>query len=435
MINPGIIGATKFHPGKLPGLVLYHDYTTNRDLVPKTATSGLTLTRATEATYTDADGVLSTVASGAFAIGNRGLQIFGGATNLARDSGAMSNASARWAYANPSAQAGATINPIGVPLIKIEDADTSSASRVIRQTALAGGWTLAASTQYTVSVYAKKGEYNTFTLLALDNSLFSSAYFNLDSAIAVQSQTGLGSGCAIRHIGDGVYRCSLTFTSTATPTGSYFDMRMSNTGVAAGPSGTTYTGVVGNGMYFGGAQLETGATATPYIPTTSASATRNADVIAINDVASWWNEVGSTILVEYETPADFSSTAIAISLSDGGIFNDSIYLPIVTDAASNIAVIDGGAAQSGATFPGLVHTARQIVRRAAVVKPNDFRQAFNGSTSFPVDTSGTVPTDIDQAWLGSNWSGAGNQLRGYIRQLAIFNRALTNAELQLISQR
>jgi hypothetical protein len=155
--------------------------------------------------------------------------------------------------------------------------------------------------------------------------------------------------------------------------------------------------------------------------------------LAIKDVASWWNASGgNTILIEFDVPQVLLTTLVYFELSDGGTFNDSVYYSSQSNGNTFPSVLDGGAEQASNTFPGIVATAGQRLRSAFTIATNDFRHAVNGVLRNQ-DTLGTVPNDIDQAWL-SSWSGS-NQCNSYIRQIAIFNRALTDAELQLISQR
>jgi hypothetical protein len=80
----------------------------------------------------------------------------------------------------------------------------------------------------------------------------------------------------MQAVGNGWYR--LTLTATLTSAGSANVLLYLNNADSA--SAITYAGT-GTGSYIYGAQLEAGATASSYIPTTTAAATRSADVAQI----------------------------------------------------------------------------------------------------------------------------------------------------------
>jgi hypothetical protein len=422
-MNPALLDILlgDFDPRELPGCVLYHDYTSNRNLIGGgLATSGLTLTRATEATYTDASGVLSTVALNAFAIGNRGLQIFGGATNLATYSQDFTHAN--WSRINATASADTLSAPDGTTSADTVTIDTANGEHVIQQV-----YTVVSGTIYTFSVHIKPG---THRYIRVQNGTggFGNGYIDIDTTTMTVVNTANLNSYGIVALSNGWFRVHITDTATANSATGFMVAYLDTNGTT-----TVFTGNGTGTFHLWGAQLETGATATPYIPTSGASAARNADVIAINDVASWWNASGgNTVLIEFDVPQVLFTSPVYFAVSDGGAFDDCVYYSSQISGETLPSVRDGGAGQASITFPGIVATAGQRLRSAFTVATNDFRHAVNG-VLYNQDTVGTVPNDIDQAWL-AGWSG-GNQCNSYIRQIAIFNRALTNAELQLISQR
>jgi len=113
---------------------------------------------------------------------------------------------------------------------------------------------------YTFSVYAKQAERSFLALL--DSSLGAPiTYFNL--ATGAVGSVGAGYTAAITDAGSGWYRCSITYIAAATAI-PYVHIKVSD---AQG----TYLGVVGNGIYVWGAQLNRGSTPLPYLPTTTAA--------------------------------------------------------------------------------------------------------------------------------------------------------------------
>ena len=121
---------------------------------------------------------------------------------------------------------------------------------------------VAENQSYTFSIFVKKGGSS---VLKISEAWYvgTSVIFNLNNG-TITSGTG-----KIENYGNSWYRCSMTFT------------------LSLGQVISAWT-INDNGnnqnFYIWGAQLEAGLYATSYIPTTSASVTRNADVITDNTI-------------------------------------------------------------------------------------------------------------------------------------------------------
>ena len=114
--------------------------------------------------------------------------------------------------------------------------------------------------QYTFSIFAKKGEYNFIQLRNL-SSINSNSIFNLNTGTIHSTSTGTAQ---IQDFGNGWYKCLVTATATATGN-SYIYVNLSTNGT----SQQTFLGDGTSGLYIYGAQLENFATATEYFPTTT----------------------------------------------------------------------------------------------------------------------------------------------------------------------
>jgi hypothetical protein len=108
---------------------------------------------------------------------------------------------------------------------------------------------------YTLSIYAKAGEYDQLAI-AVITSPTNSAIFSLTLGTVVS-----GAGATITSVGNGWYRCTLTFTATSTGS---LQIRWSS------ESSTVSTGDGTSGIYAWGAQLAVGPNALDYTPTTTA---------------------------------------------------------------------------------------------------------------------------------------------------------------------
>jgi hypothetical protein len=172
-------------------------------------------------------------------------------------------------------------------------------------------------------------------------------------------------------------------------------------------------------------QLEQGAFATSVIPTTTASATRAADVATItgSNFSGFYNQNEGTLF------ADTVFGAALPSSTFGGIFD------VRTDASNRITLYwNPGTSNntglfanvSGSTVCTTSHSAgiNTTVRLAGSYKLNDFASSLNGG-AVQTDTSGTIPT-ATQALIGSIGTVIGQQ---YIRKIAYYPRRLSNDQL------
>jgi hypothetical protein len=174
-------------------------------------------------------------------------------------------------------------------------------------------------------------------------------------------------------------------------------------------------------------QLEQGAFATSVIPTTTAAATRAADVAVMQgaNFSNWYNATEGTVYSEFSS----AFTAGTIFSIDAGSPNDRITTAMggtLTGALSRSIV--GGVAQ--ATFTNTVNAFPSYNKLSFAYKVNDFAESANGATVL-TDTSGTVPV-VNLLNIGRNVS-LGSYLSGHIRKIAYYPRKLSSSELQAIT--
>lgn len=170
-------------------------------------------------------------------------------------------------------------------------------------------------------------------------------------------------------------------------------------------------------------QLELGAFATSVIPTTTAAATRNADVATMTgtNFSSWYNATEGTLYVDGVPVLNGTNVLCAINngTNDEAIniyWNSNLVQFQVRDNSTTQASITGSR-----TVPFKV---------AGAYKANDFSAACN-DTSLGVDLLGTVPTP-DQMRIG-NLTG-GSFVNGHIRRIAYYPVRLGDAQLQALTR-
>ena len=179
-------------------------------------------------------------------------------------------------------------------------------------------------------------------------------------------------------------------------------------------------------------QMEQGAFATSAIPTTSATATRAADVASItgSNFSSWYNQTEGTVFTDCSINYTVPGTMFPLmsSLNDG-TSNNRIENGFLTSTLAGYEVVASGSTQVG-VYP---NASSALTRRLATnYQLNNFAVSVNGG-SVSTDTSGILPT-VSQLRIGDRVGGAGNTLNGTIRRLTYFSTRLNNEVLQRITQ-
>jgi len=193
-------------------------------------------------------------------------------TNLAVSSSFFDGAA--WVKNNTTVTANTTTSPSG-----IVDADTLVGDGVNSGHYAAQSISFTSGTTYTFSIYAKKNTNDFIQLLGSDTRFGSSQFANFDLNNGVVGSVGSGTTATITSAGNGWYRCAITITATSTGTGLYLLWLASSSTSARAETNTLTTSV-----FLWGAQIEAGAYATSYIPTTTATVTRNADQMTRNNI-------------------------------------------------------------------------------------------------------------------------------------------------------
>ena len=341
----------------------------------------------------------------------KGLLIEEQRTNLLTYSEQFDNAA--WTKPNALVAANVVIAPDGsMTADKIFDNTAAGVEHYTDQVYLA-----TSGSTYTFSVFCKQAEKTYIRLRAAISTPDTTATFSLSDGTVVNSGFPTDRR-GIVSAGNGWYRCWVTYTATATGT-VVNRVQLLQTGSS---SVTVYTGDGTSGIYIWGAQLEAGAFATSYIPTTTAAATRAADVAVMTgaNFLNWYNQSEGTLFGEvncyFPTSNQYFLSADADAFNRLSLYN--------TSNTVIWFVRNGGATQSGITEGSI--TANSVIKIAGCYKANDFNISVNGSVDSG-DNSGTLPT-VSSLYIGAYSVGA--FLNGHIRRIAYWPRRLTNTELQ-----
>lgn len=391
------------------------------DFLSGTLDPRITFTRASSGTFFGSNGLLQTAANDVprfdydpVTLAARGLLIEEQRTNLLTWSENFGDAA--WGKTNVSVTTNAAFGPDGTSTAdKLIESAVSGVHRLFVNVALAN------NTTYTAYVYAKAAERR---------------YLGFKSGIAGQPepvfdlQTGtVASGVGfIESVGNGWYRCGHTVASgTSTPYLAYWTILTGTTF-----AGETYTGDGTSGILLWGAQLEAGAFPTSYIPTTSTTATRAADLASINTLTPWYNAIEGTFYSEsaFVAPLTTNYFCRAFEISDTTSTERMTVLASSSLNRMRFAVVDGSL-QSDLSDAAIPLVANSTYRTAASYKQDDFGFSVNGNTA-STDTAGTVPT-VTKLYLGVRFDGTSDFINGWLRRLVYWPVRVPNSQLQFIT--
>ena len=164
---------------------------------------------------------------------------------------------AAWSKTGSTITAASIIAPNGTLTGQTLNEDSSTGQHNISRGG--GSEVLSVGATYTMSVYAKQAGRNVIFIQALGT--FTKSYFDIANGTILSSGAGMTS--TITSVGDGWFRCTITFVCDTTNNSIRVIAATTGNGVQ------TYTGTSIASVYLWGAQLEFGSTANTYIPTTT----------------------------------------------------------------------------------------------------------------------------------------------------------------------
>jgi hypothetical protein len=427
-----ILVPARFKTGKL-----YTPVATTSGGLVLGASGDFNVTRATTATRVNASGFIESVASG---IPRLDYYTSGGTAGCpallveaSGSNGILNSQNTATSWTLGASLTSGYVDVIGVSgnnlTVAVSGSGIGSDAGVLRRTS--NNVALASGSTYTLSFLLKKtgthtiaGYYAVITGAAAGNL---GAGFDVSGSFSSgQIYNTAGTTNRIRRVeqwGTDVFRCSETFTMTAS--GTLTQLGLGPTTAVSNPAHPA----VGLGIAFAAPQIELGAIPTSFIPTTTGSVTRNAEVVTLSGAVSGCiGQTEGTIYAEVDV-RNFTNGNRIVCLSNGTSSNriilqkgaNSTLQAIVTNAAS--AVVDISTASGGTAG---------IYKIAIGYKQNDFAVYVNGSQT-GTDNTGGVPA-CNQIFIGKTETTAtNNQLNDRIRSAAIYTTRLTNAELAALT--
>jgi hypothetical protein len=425
-----ILVPARFKTGKL-----YTPLATTSGGVVLGASGDFNVTRGTTATRVNANGLIESVASG---IPRLDYPIGGGCPALLVEpsaaNGILNSQDTATSWLLGANLSSGYVDVIGVSGNNLTVAVSGSnigagAGRMQRPS---NNVALASGSTYTISFLMKKT--GSHTIGGYYAAITGGAAGDLGGGFSVSGSFSSGSTYnsagttnRIRRVeqwGTDVYRCSETFTMTASGTLTALNLApLSGVSSASNPA-------VGLGIAFAAPQIELGAIPTSFIPTTTAAVTRNADVVTLSGAVSGCiGQTEGTIYVEVDM--QFNNRNADIIGLDSGSSANGFYLIIRSSSVIELRIRQNST--NALIFQRTGAYPAGINKIAVSYKNGDFAISLNGTTT-QVDTSTiTMPSvAITRASIVPSINFTLDQ-SVRVRSAALYTTRLTNAQLQALT--
>jgi hypothetical protein len=412
--------------GQLPSLDL--NFSGNKSLTDSASGQNLvTFTRASSGTFVDSDGVLQTAVTDAPRFDHNpttgeslGLLVEEQRTNLLLQSNQFDTT---WTNSNSSETASAGTAPDGTNTAwELKDTlDTISTAHGLTQTI-----SFTTGVAYTFTCWMKAGTL-TQGGFVLPSAAFTTAIncrVNLVTGAVLSSSAALATSTTL--YANGWIRVTATATATATASGTVSLRPMDGA--------ASYIGTGSGTILIWGAQLEAGAFPTSYIPTTTATVTRSADVASITGASfsSWYRQDEGTyygsFLTPYVAPATVGQALFSVN---DGTANNRNFLSKRANADASTRWSNNKTGGIDTAFINIGTWTANPLQAALVYKENDYAGSLSGA-AVGTDATVNLATNLNIIELGANLSSS--YLNGTIKRLTYWPTRLSNTTLQQVTQ-
>jgi hypothetical protein len=349
----------------------------------------VTFTRGSTATYVGSDGLIKTAASNTARFDHD--PVTGESLGLLVEESRTNS----WTYSEQPSQSPWTQTNITVTENNVTSPDGNSTGALLSSSSSGSSYVYQTHNENipTFTIYAKAGTTNNLWVRLQSNVVSRNVAYNFNLSdgtfSAATGNTGNLSGWterkSITNAGNGWYRIEVGFTSTTNSVTTDYQISPSTDG-NAGASGET--------VYIWGAQLEKDRTfPTSYIPTTSSTVTRSADLASMTgtNFSSWYNQDEGTLLQSfvpkgsnvtyagrlYLNSTNYTgpyinpitrivhmyrtSTAENVLLKTGTYVNTAVNLGMSYDTASFSGCYNGTTVQTASSITGTQSTLTQLL--------------------------------------------------------------------------
>jgi hypothetical protein len=338
----------------------------------------------------------------------KGILVEEARTNIFTYSEQFDNAA--WTKSGATVTANATTSPDGTVNADTLIENTSNAFHAAVQS-----FTLSGAT--TISCYLKANT-RSFAAIRTYDATNGDRYVVFNLATGAAGATSGGTTSTITSVGNGWYRCSMTYTYTSASGSAGITVQNANSYVA-------YTGDGTSGIYVWGAQLEAGAFATSYIPTIASTVTRSADVATITGslFSQWYGPSEGTLLTNFVPTNSIANNTRAATITDGTNRVVDIYIDVNVWRSFN-----GTTNVTPASSTAVLNSA---VNFASAYKSGDYAASMNGSAVGTAATAGVQSSN--KLTLGANITSSAGFLNGHIRSIQYYPVRAADFQLQALT--
>lgn len=346
-----------------------------------------------------------------------GALVESASTNLALRSEEFDNAS--WTKINSTVTANDTKGPDNsTSADKLKAGSTASIVPICNQAI-----TSVATTSYTISAYVKRSEASFIQVYFGDAHVANNPLVNFNLATGVQESTSNDiDSASIIPVGNDWYRISATVEAAGTSLTVLIALMKSATDTRAQANAWTS----GDGLFIWGAQIEQQAAPTSYIRTASATVSRLADLLSaptsgnvpLGDVTFFADvDISENRKdIQYIYRVDAGSFDIFASFAVNG--------DLVIQNTTNAVTVKTGSSNFGKSL-----SMTSVLNRSAsnTVGFLNGTQEVSSVLGNPIN-----PNEAGVIGIGNVSPTGVQQLNGHIKQLTIFDKALTAQEVSLL---
>ena len=279
-------------------------------------------------------------------------------------------------------------------------------------------------TSYSVSFFVKANQVTRVAIYSNNTTLLPiSAIFDLTgSGSIVGTPTGIAS---IQQLPNGWYRCVVAGVALSSGI----------TSIRLSPiSGTSanYPGNSVDSFYAWGAQLEAGFFATSYIPTTTTSVVRSADVCSISGsgFTGMWNALEGSLFTSaiFNAPVAYGTGQLLVDVNDGTAANRLRYFRNLSSGTAGFANTSGNSLN--VTINGTTALQSFVTQKYSTGFKLDDYVFYVNNSQIGTDNLGAMIVSPTTLTIGDASAGATRQYtNGTISAIRYYRKRLDNSKL------
>ena len=326
-----------------------------------------------------------------------------------------------WIKTNATITANSTIAPDGSnTAAKLVNANTTNG--FIYQTCATSVSTTAPYYYYNYSIHIKAAELSNarIQIVSGPNSAYVDVNLSTGTLGNVSNSGIIVTNSAIKNVGNGWYRASLGFTSSAAVTSSFVY--------------STLTGNGYSGIYIWGAQINNLSSPASYTPTTSAITSRSSETAYVNMSNIYNPQEGSLIVVT--TPLDMTPYSFGGCVGIGaynGFSGFSIYRENNQSIWYFLASNSKGQVQyTTSIVPVNVQSSLGTSYSSSTIN-NFYNGSINTWANPAIGPLGSLLSPYTYMYIGGNLFGNSQSYSGTFKKIAYYPKQLTNTQMQALT--